>query len=358
MAEEYEDDDFIEDIVEDEELSPAKPAAAKGSKPFGGAAVATGLTAGSKVDDMLSDFDALLANVKKQNAVRSFSTNLMQQASVPTAVPAPAPHVAIPPPAEPSSTLGSAAAPAKAGRRAGGGLSDPFGKPSAVSDPFSSRPTAVGDPFAKLASVSDPFAPPPVAALPPSLAKPASDSFAKPSPPPPPPPTKPESRASAAPLAPPFSKPPLAGGSSAAAGAARPKVSGGPAISHSQSSFTGGPATRLPAAPTAVVAAGVGAGGSTDAGGAGGTGGAGGGEDASALASDNKRLQEEVHRARAELARILKANGGVADGAARPPPTGASSSSRGGKPGGNRPRTMPQDGEREARLVSRVNTSL
>ena len=91
MAEEYEDDDFIEDIVEDEELSPAKPAAAKGSKPFGGAAVATGLTAGSKVDDMLSDFDALLANVKKQNAVRSFSTNLMQQASVPTAVPAPAP---------------------------------------------------------------------------------------------------------------------------------------------------------------------------------------------------------------------------------------------------------------------------
>jgi hypothetical protein len=346
MAEEYEDDDFIEDIVEDEELSPAKPAAAKGSKPFGGAAVATGLTAGSKVDDMLSDFDALLANVKKQIAVRSFSTNLMQQASVPTAVPAPAPHVAIPPPAEPSSTLGSAAAPAKAGRRAGGGLSDPFGKPSAVSDPFSSRPTAVSDPFAKLASVSDPFAPPPVAALPPSLAKPASDSFAKPSPPPPPPPpTKPESRASAAPLAPPFSKPPLAGGSSAAAGAARPKVSGGPA-------------SRLPAAPTAVVAAGVGAGGSTDAGGAGGTGGAGGGEDASALASDNKRLQEEVQRARAELARILKANGGVADGAARPPPTGASSSSRGGKPGGNRPRTMPQDGEREARLVSRVNTSL
>jgi hypothetical protein len=354
MAEEYEDDDFIEDIVEDEELSPAKPAAAKGSKPFGGAAVATGLTAGSKVDDMLSDFDALLANVKKQNAVRSFSTNLMQQASVPTAVPAPAPHVAIPPPAEPSSTLGSAAAPAKAGRRAGGGLSDPFGKPSAVSDPFSSRPTAVGDPFAKLASVSDPFAPPPVAALPPSLAKPASDSFAKPSPPPPPPPpTKPESRASAAPLAPPFSKPPLAGGSSAAAGAARPKVSGGPFHIHS-----GGPASRLPAAPTAVVAAGVGAGGSTDAGGAGGTGGAGGGEDASALASDNKRLQEEVQRARAELARILKANGGVADGAARPPPTGASSSSRGGKPGGNRPRTMPQDGEREARLVSRVNTSL
>jgi hypothetical protein len=51
-------------------------------------------------------------------------------------------------------------------------------------------------------------------------------------------------------------------------------------------------------------------------------------------------------------------NQDVADGAARPPPTGASSSSRGGKPGGNRPRTMPQDGEREARLVSRVNTSL
>jgi hypothetical protein len=96
----------------------------------------------------------------------------------------------------------------------------------------------------------------------------------------------------------------------------------------------------------------VGAASSTDASGA---GAAGGGEDASALASDNKRLQEEVQRARAELARILKANGGLADGAARPPPTGASSSSRGGKPSGNRPRTMPQDGEREARLVSRVN---
>ena len=63
------------------------------------------------------------------------------------------------------------------------------------------------------------------------------------------------------------------------------------------------------------------------------------------------RLTDEVHHARSELDRLVKQAGGALP--ARPPATGASNSSRTSKPGaGKRPRSTPQESEREARQVT------
>ena len=310
----YDDDDFDEEIAEEDDyVSPSKQkAVAQGDQD-------------NKVDDMLSDFDKMLANFKKENAARtaaasSATSTMPAAADAGTSVGA-------------TAASASSAVPARAGRRANpsctsdalgskpsGGLADPFApKPSSVADPFAPKPSSLADPFApKPSSLADPFAKKSSSLADPFAPKPSSlaDPFAKPK-------VSNPFSANTGPTQPPPTIPSAAEAPSQSAARAGSKMPA-PAVSSKP-----GPAASKKPAPAAPEAR---------------------GQDTSALAFENKRLQGEVQRARAELARVLKQQAAGAAASGRPPPSGASSGSRGARPP-NRPRTTPQDPEREARQV-------
>ena len=142
----YDDDDFDEDfddILEDGDDENLPSNTTEQSVPASTSAEPTG---SQKVDDMLSDFDALLANFKNANAAR--------EATIPEA-----PTLA-PKENELAKLVVSASQPARAGRRAGPSIGDPFAKPaSALNDPFAKPSAGLNNPFSKPpAALGDPFA--------------------------------------------------------------------------------------------------------------------------------------------------------------------------------------------------------